>query len=143
MGNETAFDGRQEPKRENKRQSGPDHRVQPDRRIGPEFLGKKHQASDDMADDQDRQIGRRIVGALMEEFLAAIWAAIIDFEIGAEHLAFATGGAIATQAFADRLPHIARKDAVFLAALCFRRVPQNDERSYDRCVRWAKERRAN
>jgi hypothetical protein len=51
-----------EPKRENERQSRPSHRMQPERRIGPEILDKKHQASDDMANDKDRQIGRRIVG---------------------------------------------------------------------------------
>lgn len=65
-----------------------------------------------MADDEDRYIGWRVVGALMEEFLAAIWADVVDLEIGAEHPALAAGGAIVAQAFADSLPYIAgRLDA--------------------------------
>ena len=67
------------------RQCWPDHRMQPDRCIGPEFLGKEHQASDNMADDDDRHIGRRIVGAVVEKFLAAIRADVVDLEIGAEN----------------------------------------------------------
>jgi len=51
VGDEAAFGYRQEPKRENERQSRPNHRMQPERRIGPEILDKKHQASDDMAND--------------------------------------------------------------------------------------------
>lgn len=59
-----------------------------------------------MANDEDRYIGRRIVGAVVEEFLAAIWANVIDLEIGAENPPFAAGGAAAPQALADGLPDI-------------------------------------
>lgn len=59
-----------------------------------------------MANDDDRYIGRRIVGAVVEEFLAAIWANVIDLEIGAENPPSAAGGAAAPQALADGLPDI-------------------------------------
>src|SRR5664279_143584 len=81
--------------------------MQQDRGIRPEFLGKKHQASDDMTDDEDRQIGRSIVGPLMEEFFAALRADVVDLEIGAEHPAFAAAGTAAAQSSAARLPCIA------------------------------------
>jgi hypothetical protein len=45
--------------------------VQPYRRVGPEFLDKDHEGADDMANHEDRHIGRRVVGALMKQFLAA------------------------------------------------------------------------
>jgi len=104
IGDEAPFDERQEPKRENEGQSGPDHRMEPNRCIWPKFLCKKHQASNDMADDEDGQIGRGVVGTMMEELLAAPWADIIDLEIGAEDPALTAGGTVAAPALADRLP---------------------------------------
>jgi len=120
IGDESAFEDRQEPKRENERKGGPDHRMQPDRRIGPEFLGEKHQGSNNMTDNDDRHIRWRIVGALMEEFLAATGADIIDLEIGAEHRSgAAAGGATAAQALTNGLPCIAGGGVAILLVQCF------------------------
>jgi hypothetical protein len=116
IGDETAFEDRQEPKRKNECQSGPDHRMQPDRCIGPEVLGEQHQGSDDMADDEDRQIRRRIIGAVMKEFLAAIRTYVINLEVGAKHPTCTAGGTSTTQTFADGLPSISRGAEEYLIA---------------------------
>ena len=56
------------------------------------------QRHDQVADDHDHQIGRKVVGALMMQFLAAGLAAIRDFEKRTEDVPFTTGRTLAAQA---------------------------------------------
>lgn len=132
IGDKTAFQDWQKPEREYERQGRPDHRMQPDRRIGPKFFGKKHECSDDMADHENRQIRRRIVGAVMMKFFTANRADVADLEIGAKYLAFAAGRAPAAQPLADRLPCIAGGAGAFLFARCVKASCQNSGRTYEK-----------
>ena len=112
IGDQAGLGDRQEPEGKDESQGRPDHRVQPDRRLRPEFLGQKHQSSDDMAHDEDRDIGRRVIGAMMEEFLAAIRATIVHFEIGLKYLPFSTGRTGAAQALANGIPNVPGRRAI-------------------------------
>ena len=51
-----------------------------------------------MADDDDHQIGRKVVGALMMQFLAAHLALVRDLQERAEHVPLAAVRAAAAQA---------------------------------------------
>jgi hypothetical protein len=101
---ETALNDWQKAEREDEGYSRPDHGVQQDRCVGPEFLDKDHGGANDVADHEDRHIGRRVVGTLMKQFLAAMRAGVVDLEIGAKHLALPTIGTTAVQALANGLP---------------------------------------
>ena len=53
---------------------GPNQHLEPYRR-GAESLEGEHRANDDMAHDQDHEIGRQIIGAMKVEPLSALLAA--------------------------------------------------------------------
>ena len=78
--------------------------MDPDRQGIVDLFDSEHQGADDMADDQQREIGRRVVRALVKEFLAAHRAGIVDLEIGAKQQAFAAIRAAQTETALDRLP---------------------------------------
>jgi len=84
--------GGQHQEGKNDRQRQPQCRMQPYRRPEGYFHGK-HEADHDVADNDDGEVGRRVVGALVMQCLAAIGAGIGDLEITAEHGAGAAGGA--------------------------------------------------
>jgi len=60
-----------------------------------------------MAHDEDRNIGRRIIGAMMKELLSAVRAAVIHLEVGVKDLSLATGGAETSQPLAYGPPRVA------------------------------------
>ena len=70
MAYETALDDWQKPEREDEGYGWPDHSVQPYRRVWPEFLDKDHEGANDVADHENRHVGRCVVSALMKQFLA-------------------------------------------------------------------------
>ena len=57
----------------------------------------------DMTDDDDHEIGGKIVGAVVMQLLAAMRALVGDLQKGAEHAAFAAGRAAAAKAAPHRL----------------------------------------
>ena len=61
-----------------------------------------------MTDDQNCNVGRRVVGALRGEILAADWAGVVDLEIGAIHPPFAAMRAAAVEAAALALDAVRR-----------------------------------
>ena len=65
--------GPQQPERQDHRQRQEDRRQQPGRRIG-HLLHDQHRRDHDMADDQDGEVGRRIVGARQAERRGAVLA---------------------------------------------------------------------
>src|SRR6185437_10348318 len=74
------------------------------RRVRRHGLARQDAGEDEMADDDECDIGRRIVGAVVIKLLAAGLATIDDLQIGAEDLAFAAVRAAAVQAPAHRAP---------------------------------------
>ena len=46
----------------------------------------QHERHHQVADDHDHQIGRKVVGALVVQFLAAYLALVRDFQEGAKHM---------------------------------------------------------
>src|SRR5271170_3560405 len=70
--------------------------------MGPELVGQEDAGADPMGDDQEREIGRRVVGALMAQVLATDLAGVDDLEIRAEQLAPAAGRASAEEPAGDR-----------------------------------------
>ena len=107
MAYETTLDDWQKPEREDEGYGWPDHGVQPYRRVGPVFLDKDHEGANDVADHENRHVGRCVVSALMKQFLATMRAGVVDLEIGAKHLAFAAIGTTAAHALANGLPCVA------------------------------------
>ena len=65
----------------------------PHRHVQIALMGKQHGRAHEMADEQDRHIGRSIVCAMMVKFLTAIFAGVHGLEISAKQLAFAAGRA--------------------------------------------------
>jgi hypothetical protein len=53
---------------------------------GGDDFGFNHQ---DVADDDDYEVGGKIVGAVMMQFLAAMWALVGDLQKSAGHAALA------------------------------------------------------
>lgn len=92
------------PKRQDERKCRPNHRVQPNWRVGPEFFSQQHQSSNNMAHDEDRYIRRGIVGPLVEKFLGAMRAGIVHLEIGTKYAAGAAVGTETAQPSADCIP---------------------------------------
>src|ERR1700722_7681562 len=62
-----------------------------------------------MADDEHREIGGRVVRALMAEILVANRTVVDDLQISAEHLALAAIRAAAEEAAAQRKHDVARR----------------------------------
>src|SRR5579883_3003472 len=109
IADQRASDPRQQRQGKHQRQPQPDQRVEPERRLRENILGGEHAGDDDMADDQHGDVGRRVVGALMAQILAACRTARRDFEIGAEQTALAAIRAAPDEAAAHRLAEIARR----------------------------------
>ena len=63
-------------------------RLKPNRGV-PGAVDEEQAADNDVADDEDHEIGRRVIGSLMEERQIAHRAMVVDLEIGFEHRAFA------------------------------------------------------
>src|ERR1700677_1314279 len=57
----------------------------------PDFFRDQNAGADNMGDDQQSHIGRRVVRAMASEIFAADLAGVDDFEIGAEQAAPSTG----------------------------------------------------
>src|SRR5690606_22142117 len=68
----------------------------------------QHHPDEDVADDEDGDIGRQVVGAVMVQLLATGGTGIADLEVGAEQLAVAAARAAAAGAPADGAPERAR-----------------------------------
>src|ERR1700739_3452395 len=60
-----------------------------------------------MADDDDHEIGRQIIGAMRREVEAANRTVIVDFQEGTEQLAFAAARAAAAKAALQGGPDVA------------------------------------
>jgi len=63
--------------------------------------------NDDVAENQDGEIGRRIIGAVMVECLAAARAGVLHLEVAPEERALAAGRAAPQGANQHRPPYIA------------------------------------
>src|SRR5262245_6119219 len=94
--------------------------MQPKRRpVG--HLHGEHQANHDMADDDDGEIRRRIIGPVMVQRLATSGAGLSHLEIAAEHGAFAASRAGQPRASQQRKQHrtLASRSRLAAVALCF------------------------
>src|SRR5271170_4186828 len=60
-----------------------------------------------MADDDDHEIGRQVVGTVGSEVQPAYRAVVVDFQEGAKQLALAAAWAAPTKAALERGPHVA------------------------------------
>ena len=96
-----AFDGRKDEQRERHGQWQPDHRMEPEGRpVG--HLDYEHQAHHDVADNDDGEIGRRVVGAVVMQLFAAGGAGVGHLQIAPEHGTAAAGRAAQTRAAQER-----------------------------------------
>ena len=66
--------------------------MQPERRP-VSHLHRQHEADDDVADDDDGEIGRSIVGPMVMQRLPAFRTMVRDFEVAPEHGALAASRA--------------------------------------------------
>ena len=80
----------------------PQRHADPDRRSDFGFH-HQHDRHQDVADDDDHQIGGKIVGAVVMQLLAAVRALVGDLQKGAEHTALAAGRAAPAQPAPQRL----------------------------------------
>src|SRR5437016_9998388 len=78
-------------------------------RRGQSLLEREYAADNEVADDQDRKVGRRVVGAVVMQRLAAARAAVPDLEISPEQAALAAAGAALREAAQHRAHEIARR----------------------------------
>src|ERR1700735_3499808 len=78
----------------------------------PGLFRRDHARHDDMADDQHRNIGRRIVGALVMQVLGADRAGVDDFQISAKQAPLAAIRATLHQSAPHREPEVAPAGAV-------------------------------
>ena len=76
--------------------------MQPKRRTIGHFHGEQ-QLEHHMADNDDGEIGRGVVGAMVMQRLAAIWALVGDLQIAAEQSSLAAGRAAKQRAAEDRV----------------------------------------
>jgi hypothetical protein len=60
-----------------------------------------------VADNDDDEIGRQVVGAMRREILPADRTMVVDLQEGAKQLALAATGAAAAQSAFQRGPHVA------------------------------------
>jgi hypothetical protein len=105
-GDDRALDGLQQSDRKAERQRQPQGQMHPiGRRIFD--LNQQRQRHHDVTDDQDHEIGRGIVGALMKIRLVTHGAFIDDLEKGTKQMAFAAIRAQAAKAAAHRLEAVA------------------------------------
>ena len=104
---ERPFDRGQDDKGEDDGERQPQRRMHPERRpVG--HLHGEHKADHDVADNDDGEIGRRVVGAMMMQGLAAIGAGIGHLEVAPKHGALAAGGALMRRASEQRAEDRAR-----------------------------------
>lgn len=103
QGNDRALDWLQETERQDERGRQPQHQVHP---VGRRIVGlhRQHGWDQHVSDDQDHDVGREIVGAMMMQLLAARIAAILHLEKGSEHPALAAAGTAAAQPVPDFSP---------------------------------------
>ena len=92
--NDGAFDRLQQTEGENEGGRQPQHQVHPVRRrkIG---LHRQHGRNQQVADDEDHDIGGKIIGPMMVQLLAAHLAMILHLKKGAEHPSLAAARAAA------------------------------------------------
>src|SRR5262245_17715369 len=104
--NDCTLDRLQQTQREHQGQRYPERGVNPKRRTEYD-LDLERQRYDDVADDQDDEISRGVIGAMMAELLAADFAAIGNLEERAEQPTLAAMWAATEKAAAHRLHHVA------------------------------------
>ena len=94
-----ALDARQQPQRAEQRQRQPDDHVHPERRH-QRLLHRQQAADHDVPDDHDGEVGRRIVGALMMQLLAAHRARVVHLQVAVRtaHPCRTSGSAARTRA---------------------------------------------
>ena len=73
-----AFDARQQRQRQGKRENEAGDDRHPYRRIGPAFLANKQERADNVADYQDGEIGRRVIGAVVVRAFAILGLLDVD-----------------------------------------------------------------
>jgi hypothetical protein len=103
------FDDRQDGQGEDERKRKPQRRVYPERRSVCHLHGED-EAYNDVADDHDGEVRRRVVGAVVVQLLTAMEAGIDDFEIAPEHGALAAGRAFLGRSTQQRGQHWAGAD---------------------------------
>ena len=102
IGDQRAFEARQEPEDECQRENGPDDHVNANIECIIMLFDEEHERTNNMGDDENGEIGRRIVCAMMVQFFAAIRAAIAHLQEAIKHLTFTTGRAAHTKAGLER-----------------------------------------
>ena len=107
---ERALDAGQQPKGRHQRQRQPDGEVQPGRRGRP-LLEGEDAPDDEMADDQDGKVGRRVVGAVVVEGLAARGTGVPGLEVAAEQGPLAALGSALDEAAQHGPRQVARRMA--------------------------------
>ena len=90
------FQSRQEPERQQQGHRQPNHQVHGNRRLELAF-GQKNQRHDDMPDDNHRQVGWKIVGADVTEFLATGVTVVRGLKVLPKKLRAATAGTSLTE----------------------------------------------
>jgi len=78
-----------------------------ERRV-PEVLDDERQRHHDVTDQEEGEIGRRIIGAVVVELLAAMAAALGHLEIGGEERSRAAMRAAPEKSEPERAPHRSR-----------------------------------
>src|SRR6202043_2477001 len=99
----------QQHQRQNERKRQVDRKLQPHRRriIG---LDPERRRYHKVADDDDHEIGRQIVGAMRREVEVADLAVVVDLEEGAKQFSLAAARAAAAEAALQRGPDVAFLD---------------------------------
>src|SRR5437868_55901 len=82
--------------------------MQPNRRVSIIRLNPQHEPDNDMADNDNGEIGRGVVCALVVQLLPAERTKVVDLEIGAKHLPAAATRAESDKSSLDRLPGVSR-----------------------------------
>ena len=118
---------RQDEETRDHRHREPEYGDPEQRRMRPDFIRHQDAGADRMGDDQERDIGRRVVCAVAAERLAADLAGVDDLEIGAEQAASAAGRTPAKKAARHRLAQRAvrrgRRNAPDAGHVVHRRLP--------------------
>lgn len=83
QGDDRALHHRQEDEREHQGEDDPDRNLQREG-WGPDPFHHEHQRDQEFADDENREIGRRIVGAVVMKFFAALRTLVRDLQIAPE-----------------------------------------------------------
>lgn len=97
IGDQHALEDGEKPKTEDDDERRPYGIVERDGKVGPQVVDEQQRGDADVGNDEDRDVLREIVRAVMVQFLVTNRASIVGLEIAAEDLAFAAGGTTVAQ----------------------------------------------